>query len=86
METIDNELIARLYRENGIKINIVRDEDDEAWDLVIRHRGEVIRVENDYMEPEDAMFIRSLAWIPDAIEEAYKLGYKDGANHDKKRR
>ena len=78
MEIIDNELIARLYRENGIKINIVRDEDDEAWDLVIRHRGEVIRVENDYMEPEDAMFIRSLAWIPDVIEEAYELGYKDG--------
>ena len=86
METIDNELIARLYRENGIKISIIRDEDDEAWDLVIRHRGEVIRVENDYMEPEDAMFIRSLAWIPNAIEDAYKLGYKDGENNDQKRR
>ena len=82
MEIIDNELIARLYRENWIKISIVRDEDDEAWDLVIRHRGEVIRVENDYMEPEDAMFIRSLAWIPDAIEEAYELGYKDGKNRN----
>ena len=40
--------------------------------------GEVIRTENDYMEEEDAMFIRSLDWIPDAIKEVYELGYKDG--------
>lgn len=66
--------------KDGIKIDIVRDEDDEAWDLVIRYRGEVIRVENDYMEEEDAMFLRDLAWIPDAIEEAYNLGYEDGKN------
>jgi hypothetical protein len=64
--------------KHGIEIDIQRDEEDEAWDMIISHRGEVIRTENDYMEEEDAMFIRSLDWIPDAIKEAYELGYKDG--------
>jgi len=64
--------------KHGIEIDIQRDEDDEAWDMIISHRGETIRTENDYMEEEDAMFICDLEWIPDAILQVYELGYKDG--------
>ena len=31
------------------------------------------------MEPEDATFGRGLAWVPDAIQQAYRLGRDDMA-------
>ena len=40
--------------------------------------GNVIRVESDRMEPEDAVFYRDLSWVKDAIEQAYELGRAKG--------
>ena len=51
--------------------------------LVIKNRaGEVLHIESDAMEPEDANFRRDLAWIPGAIEAAYEAGTKDNAPAD----
>jgi len=36
--------------------------------------GQIISVESDAMEPEDARFSRDLRWIKTALEDAYKLG------------
>ena len=50
------------------------------WASYIRviHNGKQVRLESDAMEKEDAIFYRDLSWIPDAIVEAYKLGFQDG--------
>jgi len=42
--------------------------------LIIKHKGEIIRIQSDAMEPEDANFLRDLWWIKDALIQAYKLG------------
>lgn len=44
----------------------------------VTHNGKTIRLESDAMEKEDAIFLRDLDWIPDAVVEAYKLGFQDG--------
>jgi hypothetical protein len=48
-----------------------------AYYLVISHNGEILRVESDPMEPEDAIFPRDLYWIKLELERAYRLGYED---------
>jgi len=60
-----------------MKVEVVLDEGEDSWNMIVSHQGEVIRTENDYMEPEDASFQRDLRWIPDAIMEAYKIGRKE---------
>lgn len=45
--------------------------------LLVYHKGELIRCESDSMEPEDATFYRDLAWINNAIIDAYYLGKED---------
>lgn len=52
--------------------------DDTEHYLVVKHKGKVVRVVRDGMEPEDVTFFRDLGWIPAAIKEAYKLGLEDG--------
>ncbi|HAR33376.1 MAG TPA: hypothetical protein DCR95_04605 [Desulfobacter sp.] len=42
--------------------------------LIIKHKGEIIRIQSDAMEPEDANFLRDLWWIKDALIQAYELG------------
>ena len=59
--------------------------DDDSNVMVVKHGDEIIRVVTDYMEPEDAIFLRSLNWIPDAIEEAYELGREDGKTINNRR-
>jgi hypothetical protein len=46
--------------------------------LLVEVDGNIIRVENDCMEPEDATFYRDLYWIKDAIEKAYEIGKDEG--------
>jgi hypothetical protein len=45
--------------------------------LVIRN-GVVILQEWDGGEPEDNSFSRDWSWVPETIENAYNLGFKDG--------
>jgi len=45
--------------------------------LAIYHKGKLLRVYSDAMEPEDARFSRDLSWIKETLEEAYKIGYSD---------
>lgn len=45
--------------------------------LIVKHKGKIIRVESDGMEPEDASFVRNLSWIAEALDEAYDLGWTD---------
>ena len=46
--------------------------------MIVEHNGNVVHVENDYIEPEDATFVRSLKWVAEMIEYAYELGKGDG--------
>ena len=50
--------------------------------LLVYHKDKLISVQCDGMEPEDTIFYRDLSWIPELIEEAYKLGLKDGNSLD----
>ena len=47
--------------------------------LVISHNDEIISVESDAMESEDATFARDLRWIRARIMLAYKLGVIKGS-------
>lgn len=47
--------------------------------LIIKHKGKILSVESDAMEPEDVRFYRDLSWVKDMIEQAYELGAKDNA-------
>lgn len=49
--------------------------------LVIEHNGEEIATHYDNGEPEDNSFTRDWGWVPDALEEAYKLGFQDAIQH-----
>ena len=46
--------------------------------LVIKHNGNIISVESDAMEPEDARFYRDLSWIQGMLVRVYELGRNDG--------
>ncbi len=59
-----------------LEVNI--EYDGEASNtLTDNHHRETVRTQTDCMEPEDATFYRDLAWIKDAILEAYELGKED---------
>lgn len=53
---------------------------DYASYLKIYHKGYVVGIFSDAMEPEDARFLRDMSWISGALERAYNLGFKDGQN------
>ena len=53
---------------------------DCATYIIQKVDGEIISVESDAMEPEDASFGRDLGWIKQALEEAYEKGLQDGGN------
>jgi len=44
---------------------------------VTNDEGDLIALESDAMEPEDAIFSRDLSWIPDLIIKCYELGRCD---------
>ena len=52
------------------------------WDyplfIKVIYDGEVILMESDRMEPEDANFGRDLSWISGMLEKCYEFGMKDG--------
>lgn len=50
---------------------------EDASYIKMTHRGEVIAVYSDAMEPEDCSFGRDLGWIVGAIDRAYALGKVD---------
>jgi len=52
----------------------------EEWAsyLIIKEDGVKVRLESSAMEPEDVSFYRDLAWVKDAILEAYQTGLIDG--------
>lgn len=45
----------------------------------VTHNGEVLFLENDAWEPEDASFRRDLKWIKDALMACYEAGKAEGA-------
>jgi hypothetical protein len=49
--------------------------------LVIRYKGEILSIESDAMEPEDARFYRDLSWIKPMIERAYELGVSESKSN-----
>lgn len=51
--------------------------------LRIKHNGKTVRLETDFMEPEDVFFWRELGWVPEALREAYRLGLDDGKSTEK---
>ena len=62
---------------NDMKESYQVDESDNRFYIVITNNKEIIFVESDYMEPEDATFIRDLQWIKEVLLLAYKLGKED---------
>ena len=46
--------------------------------LLMYHNGKLEGHVTDNMEPEDARFYRSLAWIESWIRKAYQYGVEDG--------
>ena len=61
---------------------ILKEDTENKWEprciLEIVHNGKVIDEYYDGGEPEDNSFYRDWGWVPGAIEQAYKLGLKDG--------
>lgn len=47
--------------------------------LVVTHNGREILRQSDDIEPEKIRFHRGLAWVPEAIRQAYQLGRDDVA-------
>lgn len=46
--------------------------------LLVYHNGKLLFDEHSLMPPEDVCFTRDLDWVPEQLEEAYRLGLKDG--------
>lgn len=44
--------------------------------LLVNHNGELVTLESDAMEPEDARFGKDLSWIPELLKRVYMLGAK----------
>ena len=55
---------------------------DCATYIIQKADGEIISVESDAMEPEDASFGRDLKWIKQSLEDAYEKGLEDGGLND----
>ena len=51
--------------------------DDLDFYIRIKHDGQIILLESDCMDPEDATFRRDLDWIHGALQKCYELGYAD---------
>ncbi len=50
--------------------------------ILIYHKDKLIFWKSDDIEPEDVRFCRDLSWVPEIIDEAYKLGLEDGNSLD----
>lgn len=59
-------------------VRFAEEHSDMFWVLTVEHAGECIAEEADYMEPEDAIFVRDLKWIEPLLHQVYKLGVSDG--------
>ena len=46
--------------------------------LIIRRDGEIIFIDNDCMEPEDATFGRDLKWVKEMLLAVYDIGVTEG--------
>ena len=56
---------------------------DVYTELVVIHDGEEIYRERDRGEPEDNSFYRDWEWVGPALEDAYRMGFKDGKKYAK---
>jgi hypothetical protein len=45
-----------------------------AYYIKITHEGKTLCLESDAMEPEDAIFLRDLSWIPGMLQKCYEIG------------
>ena len=62
----------------SFEVTVQRDPEDSYRNLLIAiHNGKEIINEIDNGESEDNTFTRDWAWVPDALREAYRLGYED---------
>lgn len=65
-------------KEYLIAKDIYFGEDSEDSVLVVESKGSILFCITDGAQLEEASFHSNLAWIPDIIEKAYKLGKEDG--------
>ncbi len=59
-------------------IELSEQDDEGRTTLTIKHNGRTLCEFRDGFEPEDGYFYRDLAWVPDELENAYKLGIDYG--------
>jgi hypothetical protein len=52
---------------------------EEANYIKVQEDGNLLYLESDAMEPEDATFSRDLNWIVGAIRAAYQIGKSEGS-------
>lgn len=55
-------------------------EDDYRNVLAVFYNDKCLFYKTDYMEPEDATFVRDMSWIGKALEDMYNLGLQEGKN------
>ena len=78
MATLSIEIVWAQNLSDEMKNQYDVDCDDFSNFMIVKHGDETINVVNDYMEPEDATFIRDLKWIAELLGEVYELGKLDG--------
>lgn len=61
-----------------LQVRVVDNPETQASILVVTHDGKDILREEDDFESGDATFLRSLAWVPKIIREAYLIGRSEG--------
>jgi hypothetical protein len=72
------------HASNRYRVEVVKIDDGywEGYELRAFRDGELILAATDSGEPEDNMFLRDYAWIKPRLEEAYRLGFEDGASQN----
>lgn len=69
-------------REPRYRVEVSEADPVGSWDgyvLVVYRDGKELWRANDAGEPEDNLFVRDWQWVKPAMEEAYRLGFQDGA-------
>ena len=77
MNRLEIEVVCAQKLSDEMKAEYGIDASDDSHFMIVKHNGEIIYVIGDYMEPEDATFLRDLSWIPELLDEVYMLGKGD---------
>ncbi len=70
---------------NRYRVEVGHDEPDKGWNgevLKVLRDGQELWRQEDAGEPEDNLFTRDYKWVKPALEEAYRLGFEDGASQN----